>query len=249
MLHFHKVHTFLFYNNKALYQQILKPSLKYNIKINILYYPKSSSEINENGWVGRGMYLLYLSRVRWLGISKRNLARIFSCTFLVLVFSFIRTFVKMRGKCPVLEEDCCAGKASTHIASKTSSKQPVLLPWVLLTLCCSWYLHHIKSPVSDQGWFCLVTNMASAQVHFHLSYPGKGWWVWATRQPHYRADTSCSGWEARRKAEAMGHDGFHHRHTFAQLRLFLTSGGGAGCCSGHLYLRDSHKKLGITGNS
>lgn len=195
MLYFHKVHTFLFYNNKALYQQILKPSLKYNIKISILYYPKSSSEMNENRWVGRGIYLLYLSRMRWLSITKRNLPRFFFCTSLVLVFSFIKTYTseKMRGKCLVLEEDCCTGKASTHIASKTFSKQLISLLWVLPTLCYSWYLHHIKSSVSDQGWFFLVTNMASAQVHFHCHYPGKGWWVWATRQPHYWEDTSCSG--------------------------------------------------------
>lgn len=58
MLHFRKVHTLLFYNNKTLYQQVLT-QLKYNIKINVWYYPKSSSEINGNEQVEIGIYLLH----------------------------------------------------------------------------------------------------------------------------------------------------------------------------------------------
>ena len=155
----------------------------------------------------------------------------------------------MKGKCPVLEENCCAGKAPTNIASKTSSEPPLPLPWVLPTLCYSWYLRHIKSPVSNQGRCCWVTNTASAQVHFHPSCPGGGGWVQATRHPRYRAATFCSGREARRKAEAMGDDGFHHCQPFAQLRLFLTRGVRVWCCSGHLCLTDRCEKLGITGSS
>lgn len=39
--------------------------MKYNIKINILYFPKSSSEINGNKWIEIGIYLLYQNETSW----------------------------------------------------------------------------------------------------------------------------------------------------------------------------------------
>lgn len=129
----------------------------------------------------------------------------------------------MKGKCPVVEENGCAGKAPTNTASKTSSEPPLPLPWVLPTLRYRWYSHHIGSPVSNQGRFCWLTNTASAQLHFHPSYPGGGGWVQATRHPCYRA-AMCGRREAGRKAEAPLRDGFHHRQSFTQPRLFLTRG-------------------------
>lgn len=221
MLHFHKVHKFFFCNNEALYQQILKTSLKYNIKINIWYYPKSSSEINGNGWVERRIYLLYLSSMRRFHIIKRNLARAFSGTFLVLVCNFMKTGIllrKWKGNALLWRKMVVLGK----VQPISLLKLPLPLPWVLPTLRYSWYSHHIGSPVSNQGRFCWLTNTASAQLHFHPTYPGGGWWVPATRHPCYRAATCAR--EARRKAEAPLRDGFHHRQSFTQPRLLLTHG-------------------------
>lgn len=96
--------------------------MKYNIKINIWYYPKSSREINENGWVERGIYLLYLSRVRWSGTMKRNLERVFFQYFLCSSH-FIRPFTFLtKSKANALKKNCYAGKAPSNLLFKTFLK-------------------------------------------------------------------------------------------------------------------------------
>lgn len=159
---------------------------------------------------------IYLSRMRWFGIIKRNLARFFSSTFLVLVYNFVKTYILLRkweGNALFWRKTGVLEKLQPIFLLKPSQEAPLPLPWVLPALCYSWCFHHIISPVSDWGWFCRIRNVASAQVRFHPSYPQGGWWVPDTRHPHLGLERSH---EEGRSHGGMD-DGFHHRQPFAQL--------------------------------
>lgn len=89
--------------------------------------------------------------MRWFGIIKRNLARGFSSTFLVLVCNFINTYIlwsKSKGNALFWRKTGVLGKLQPILFLKPSSNH---LPWALPALCCSWYLQYIKSPASNRG--------------------------------------------------------------------------------------------------